>query len=94
MQRKSRPKAASRFKSDDRGLAAIDTGFDFLRCAMKPMPAKPGIIIADVEGSVPAASVTTIRSACSTCRPEKLIRLAAHLRDLFAAVRRSSVSTA
>jgi hypothetical protein len=31
--------------------AAIDAGFDFRRYAMKPMPAKPRIIIADVEGS-------------------------------------------
>jgi hypothetical protein len=31
--------------------AAINTGFDFRRYAMKPMPAKPRIIIAHVEGS-------------------------------------------
>jgi hypothetical protein len=31
--------------------AAIRTGFDFRRYAMKPKPAKPRIIIAHVEGS-------------------------------------------
>jgi hypothetical protein len=31
--------------------AAINAGFDFRRCAMKPIPAKPRISIAHVEGS-------------------------------------------
>ena len=31
--------------------AVIDDGFVFRRYAMKPMPAKPKIIIAQVEGS-------------------------------------------
>ena len=31
--------------------AAIKAGFDFRRYAMKPMPAKPRIIMAQVEGS-------------------------------------------
>jgi hypothetical protein len=38
--------------------AAINAGFDFRRQAMKPMPAKPRIIIAHVEGSGTAAMVT------------------------------------
>ena len=38
--------------------AAINAGFDFRRYAMKPMPAKPRIIIAHVEGSGTAATPT------------------------------------
>jgi hypothetical protein len=40
--------------------AAINAGFDFRRYAMKPTPAKPRIIIAQVEGSgtAPAEKVT------------------------------------
>jgi hypothetical protein len=49
--KKSRPKAADNFEPDDLDQAVIHAGFDFPRYAMKPIPAKPRIIIAHVEGS-------------------------------------------
>ena len=44
---------------------AINAGFDFRRYAMKPMPAKPRIIMAHVESSgyFPSASWTMIKKA-------------------------------
>jgi site-specific recombinase XerD len=50
--RESRPKTA--FSHSNRMIvdqATIEAVFDFFRYAMKPMPAKPRIIIAQVEGS-------------------------------------------
>jgi hypothetical protein len=45
--------------------AAIKAGFDFRRYVMKPMPAKPRIIMAHVEGSGTAVvNGVTVRSAC------------------------------
>ena len=49
--KRSRPKAASKFNLMIVDQAKRNVGFDFLRYAMKPMPAKPRIIIAHVEGS-------------------------------------------
>ena len=43
--------------------AAINAGFDFRRQAMKPMPAKPKIIIAHVEGSGTAVSTSDWKDA-------------------------------
>jgi hypothetical protein len=37
------------------GQAAINAGFDFRRYAMRPMPAKPRSIIAQLDGSRTAA---------------------------------------
>ena len=48
---KSRLEAALNSDLMIAGQAAINTGFDFRRYAMKPTPAKPMIIIAHVEGS-------------------------------------------
>ena len=53
--RKSRPKAALNSNLMIEDQAAINAGFDFRRYAMTPMPAKPRIIIAHVEGSGTAA---------------------------------------
>ena len=50
-QTKSRPKAALNATPMGVDHAAIKAGFDFRRYVMKPMPAKPMIIIAHVEGS-------------------------------------------
>ena len=44
-----------------RDPAAINVGFDLRRQAMKPMPAKPRIIIAHVEGSGTAPPITTVK---------------------------------
>ena len=55
-QKKAAPKAALKFKPDDLDQAAINASFDFWRYAMKPTPAKPRIIMAQVEGSGTAAT--------------------------------------
>jgi hypothetical protein len=62
-QKKSRSKAAFLMIADQ---AAINTGFDFRRYAMKPTPAKPRIIMAHMVGSgtplmVNVSSVATMR---------------------------------
>jgi hypothetical protein len=49
--KKKPPEGGSQFNPDDRNQTAINAGFNFRRYAMKPMPAKPRIIIAQVEGS-------------------------------------------
>ena len=48
--------------------AAINAGFEFRRYAIKPMPAKPRIIIAHVEGSG-TALVGPSASACPNDGP-------------------------
>jgi hypothetical protein len=56
--------------------AAINAGFDFRRYAMKPMPAKPRIIIAHVEGSGTAGATSgAIRPSipCQSFTPITLI---------------------
>ena len=50
-QKRSRPWAASQFKSMIADQVDINAVFDFRRCAMTPRPQKPRIIIAHVEGS-------------------------------------------
>jgi hypothetical protein len=50
-QRKSRPKAALNSNLMIADHATINAGFAFRRYVMKPMPAKPRIIIAQVDGS-------------------------------------------
>jgi hypothetical protein len=60
LQRKSRPKAALNSNLLIVDQAAINARFDFRRYAIAPMPAKPRIIIAQVEGSGTAASRLTL----------------------------------
>jgi hypothetical protein len=48
--KKKPPEGGSQFNPDDQNQTA-NVGFDFRRHAMKPMPAKPRIIIAHVDGS-------------------------------------------
>jgi len=50
-QKKKPPEGGSQFNLMIIDQAAINTGFDLRRYAIKPMPAKPRIIIAQVEGS-------------------------------------------
>ena len=45
--------------------AAINAGFDFRRYAMNPTPAKPRIIMAQVEGSGTAATGVSAKSRLS-----------------------------
>jgi cation diffusion facilitator CzcD-associated flavoprotein CzcO len=49
--------------------AAINAGFDFRRYAMKPTPAKPRIIMAQVEGSGTAAVRFTPSMPKLRCSP-------------------------
>ena len=58
--RKGCPKAS--FTISSVSQAAINAGFDFRRYAMKPTPAKPRSIIAQVVGSGTAAVATKPRS--------------------------------
>src|SRR6266850_653215 len=53
--KKSRPKAASKENSIIADHAASNAGFDLRRYAMKPIPAKPRIIMAHVDSSGTAA---------------------------------------
>lgn len=66
-QSKSRPQAAFNSILIVVDQAAINACFDFRRYAMKPMPAKPRIIIAQVEGSGTAGETVIASDEIEIC---------------------------